>query len=227
MLRRAKEMLRRLHDLRSRQVSITETDPAPDHDDSGGEDEFMALDLHLTSLRQALQEVTDTPAADHRVFVETVRASHSLALLGVLEFQATAYNWTARNIGRLRAVTTVAGCCETIVLGLLCVLNTNPTRRAALTILDDLANYAREKVGTVSGEFTKHATRMCGKLNAHGATTRRRHLLVPGLVMRWRAQQIRRNLGVFTSRYLSIAIDSGSDTVSTSTSDDTSVSSSD
>jgi hypothetical protein len=138
----------------------------------------MALDLHLTSLRQALQEVTDAPAADRRVFVETVRASHSLALLGVLEFQATACNWTARNIGRLRAVTTVAGCCETIVLGLLRILNTNPTRRAALTILDDLANYAREKVGTVGGEFTKHATRMCGKLNAHGATARRRHLLV-------------------------------------------------
>jgi hypothetical protein len=76
----------------------------------------------------------------------------------------------------------------------------------------------KEKLDAVGGEFAEHACRICNTLITHGATTKRRPLPVPTLLMRSRAMRIRQDVAVFSSRKLSIAVDSGSDTVSTSTS---------
>lgn len=130
LLRRTNIVLRRLQAFRSRQVLIADADhdyDGEDEDEDDSDADVLPFELRLTSLRQALQEVTAAPAADRRVTVDAVRASHSSAILGVLTFQATACSWDVRNIRRVTALVTLDACFEAIGLGLLRILNGDPT----------------------------------------------------------------------------------------------------
>jgi hypothetical protein len=212
LLRRTNIVLRRLQAFRSRQVLIADADhDYEDEDDSDAD--VLPFELRLTSLRQALQEVTAAPAADRRVTVDAVRASHSSAILGVLTFQATACSWDVRNIRRVTALVTLDACFEAIGLGLLRILNGDPTHEAALTLLHELATHINDEVGTVGGNFQQYAAAMARQLVAHATTAT---ATAPADMLE-KTQQIRQDLAVFRCQVLSIATDSDSSDATTDT----------
>jgi hypothetical protein len=216
LLRRTNIVLRRLQAFRSRQVLIADADHDYDGDDEDEDDsdaDVLPFELRLTSLRQALQEVTAAPAADRRVTVDAVRASHSSAILGVLTFQATACSWDVCNIRRVTALVTLDACFEAIGLGLLRILNGDPTHEAALTLLHELATHINDEVGTVGGNFQQYAAAMARQLVADATTAT---ATAPADMLE-KTQQIRQDLAVFRCQVLSIATDSDSSDATTDT----------
>jgi hypothetical protein len=208
LLRRTNIVLRRLQAFRSRQVLIADADhdyDGEDEDEDDSDADVLPFELRLTSLRQALQEVTAAPAADRRVTVDAVRASHSSAILGVLTFQATACSWDVRNIRRVTALVTLDACFEAIGLGLLRILNGDPTHEAALTLLHDWSPTST----TRSALWAATSSSMPPRWHTSWSRTPPRTATAPADMLE-KIQQIRQDLAVFRCQELSIATDSDS-----------------
>jgi hypothetical protein len=149
--------------------------------------------------------VTAAPAADRRVTVDAVRASHSSAILGVLTFQATACSWDVRNIRRVTALVTLDACFEAIGLGLLRILNGDPTHEAALTLLHDWSPTST----TRSALWAATSSSMPPRWHTSWSRTPPRTATAPADMLE-KIQQIRQDLAVFRCQELSIATDSDS-----------------
>lgn len=164
------------------------------------------MELHITSLREALEEAMEAPTTTPpAVVVDSVRVAEAAALLALLRFQESRGRWKLRNAARLAELVSLDSLLRAIATELLPSLVADPTSHPALGVLSRYARYVKASASAVGGNFFDGVTTICDELIGHVAIASRRPLRLTSEALLRRTNIVLRRLQAFRSRQVLIA----------------------